>query len=250
MTKTKDIIESLKDDTLYYGDFGKQYLSNSDIDKLLNNPKQFRKPEAHDTNRLTAFAFGRYFHHSFLEPDKAMQTLCVDVASRNSKAYKEFLLSNEVDHALLGKECTQVVELVEEVNSNYECFDLIHAEGNIYEQPGIKEIKGQMWKGKADIITDEFIVDLKTTSKINDFYWSARKFNYDSQAYIYEQIFGKPMKFIVVDKITKMVGIFDVTEEAIQRGEEKVERAVEVYQKFFGENPTEEISNYIIRGNI
>ena len=58
------------------------------------------------------------------------------------------------------------------------------------------------------------------------------------------------MKFIVVDKITKMVGVFDVTEEALQRGEEKVERAVEVYQKFFGENPTEEISNYIIRGNI
>jgi hypothetical protein len=174
----------------------------------------------------------------------------VDVASRNSKAYKEFLLSNEVDHALLGKECTQVVELVEEVNSKYECFDLIHADGNVYEQPGIKEIKGQMWKGKADIITDEFIVDLKTTSKITDFYWSARKFNYDSQAYIYQEIFGKPMKFIVVDKITKMVGVFDVTEEALQRGEEKVERAIEVYHKFFGENPTEEISNYIIRGNI
>ena len=39
---SSNIIESLRDDSKYYGDFGKKYLSNSDIYSLLNNPKNFR----------------------------------------------------------------------------------------------------------------------------------------------------------------------------------------------------------------
>ena len=33
-----DVIEKLRDDEAYYGDFGKKYLSNSDIGTLLTNP--------------------------------------------------------------------------------------------------------------------------------------------------------------------------------------------------------------------
>ena len=40
---SSNIIEQLRDDSKYYGDFGKQYLSNSDIYNLLKNPRQFRK---------------------------------------------------------------------------------------------------------------------------------------------------------------------------------------------------------------
>ena len=36
-----DIIEKLRDDAEYYGGVGKNYLSNSDISSLLNNPKEF-----------------------------------------------------------------------------------------------------------------------------------------------------------------------------------------------------------------
>jgi hypothetical protein len=37
MTK-QEVLDKLKIDEHYYGDFGKQYLSNSDIMALLNNP--------------------------------------------------------------------------------------------------------------------------------------------------------------------------------------------------------------------
>ena len=40
---SKEAIERLRNDEDYYGDFGKQYLSNSDIDALLNNPLNFKK---------------------------------------------------------------------------------------------------------------------------------------------------------------------------------------------------------------
>ena len=38
------IIEMLKEDEHYYGDFGKKYLSNSDIKTLLNNPLELKTP--------------------------------------------------------------------------------------------------------------------------------------------------------------------------------------------------------------
>ena len=34
----QEVLDKLKIDEHYYGDFGKQYLSNSDISALLNNP--------------------------------------------------------------------------------------------------------------------------------------------------------------------------------------------------------------------
>ncbi len=43
MTKT-EIIEKLRDDELYYGKFGKQYLSNSDISTLLDDPLKYGTP--------------------------------------------------------------------------------------------------------------------------------------------------------------------------------------------------------------
>ena len=36
--KSKEIVNQLKDDAKYYGEFGRKYLSNSDISALLNNP--------------------------------------------------------------------------------------------------------------------------------------------------------------------------------------------------------------------
>ena len=62
-----DAIEMLRDDTNYYGDFGKQYLSNSDIGTLLKDPSQFGVSQPDNQN----FAKGRYFHQLILEPSKA-----------------------------------------------------------------------------------------------------------------------------------------------------------------------------------
>jgi hypothetical protein len=42
---TKIALENLKDDNMYYGDFGQQYLSNSNIYNLLKFPKLFRVPQ-------------------------------------------------------------------------------------------------------------------------------------------------------------------------------------------------------------
>jgi hypothetical protein len=104
-----------------------------------------------------------------------------------------------------------------------------------------------MWKGKADIITDDCIIDLKTTSDINKFKWSAKSYNYDSQCYIYQTLFGKPLVFYVIDKLTRQLGIYTPTENFILGGEQKVGKAIEVYKKYFSSDSTENIDNYFVQ---
>ena len=45
MTEHDKAIERLKNDEDYYGAFGKKYLSNSDISKLLTDPLSLLKPQ-------------------------------------------------------------------------------------------------------------------------------------------------------------------------------------------------------------
>jgi hypothetical protein len=107
-----------------------------------------------------------------------------------------------------------------------------------------------MWKGKCDIETDTMLIDLKTTSDINKFRYSAKAYNYDSQCYIYERLFGKPLVFFVIDKETLQLGIFRPTESFLRGGEAKVERAVDVYRRYFSKDATDDIINYYIEDTL
>ena len=74
---------------------------------------------------------------------------------------------------------------------------------------------------------------MKTTADITKFKWPASKYNYDSQAYIYRELFGYEMVFIVIDKNTHQLGIFDCSPEFYAKGQDKVQRAVESYRLFY-----------------
>lgn len=235
-----DIINKLKDDNEYYGGVGKNYLSNSDIGTLLNNPKDYGKER--EDNR--EFLLGRYFHQCILEPHKAVNFPLIEVASRNAKAYKDFLEKHGLEVAMLLKEKEEVDEWIRTIKENETFSRYIYNPSNKYECPAVGEIEGAMWKGKADIVSEDFVYDIKTTSSIQDFKWNSRKYNYDSQAFIYQQLFGKPMIFLVIDKVSRMLGMYSVSDEALERGKEKVQRALRVYNKFYGDNATSDINQF------
>jgi hypothetical protein len=115
----------------------------------------------------------------------------------------------------------QLELLIDTMQSNNVCRDLINGINVEYEQPGIGEIEGMMWKGKADI------------------------YNYDSQAYIYRKLFGYDLVFIAIDKKTKQIGIFDCSDAFYENGKDKVQQAVEQYKLFY-ENPDFNPNNYFI----
>jgi hypothetical protein len=229
--KKEEIIERLKDDAEYYGEFGQQFLSNSNIQTLLSNPLALRDKQDSNIN----FLIGGYFHTAILEPDKLKKYRVVEASTRNTNVYKEF---SGGEMCLLQHEVDQLELMIDKVLANSVCKGLIR-DGNVdYEVPGIAEINGLMWKGKADILnhSEKLIVDLKTTSNILDFKYSAKKYNYDSQAYIYKQIFGYDLVFVAIDKNTHQIGIYDCSPEFLSRGKEKVEKAVEAYELFYN-NP-------------
>ena len=226
--KKENIIAKLRDDTHYYGDFGKKFLSNSDIMTLLKNPLAFGLP----SKPTPAFLVGSYFHTAILEPDKLKKFKIIPSTTRNTKVYKEMsggelcLLQHEVDHIEI---------MTEKMMSNKVCRGLINSSNIEYEVPGVSKLFKFTWKGKADVINhdDKLVVDIKTTADINKFNSSAYRYNYDSQAFIYRKLFGYDMIFIVIDKSTHQLGIFDCSDTFYESGQDKVLRAEEAYDLFF-----------------
>ena len=227
MNKEK-ILQRLCNDEDYYGEFGNQFLSNSHVGKLLKDPLRAFEP----SKPSPAFLVGGYFHTCILEPGKLDKYKVVKSTTRNTKAYKDVaggelcLLQHEVD----------TIELMrDKVMANDICKDLIVNSQTEYEKPGIINMFNNNWKGKADIVNHEekLVIDLKTTADIDKFQWSASKFNYDSQAYIYSKLFGYEFLFIVIDKNTHQIGMFDCSPQFYERGEEKVRKASEAYDLFY-----------------
>ena len=232
MDNRKEVLKKLKQDEHYYGEFGKQFLSNSDIQTLLSNPLALRDPQPGNVN----FLLGGYFHTSILEPDKLDKFKIIESTTRNTKLYKE-ISGGEI--CLLQHEVDKLELLKDKLLDNEICKGLIIGDGVNdmidYEQPSVIEIGDNMWKGKADIINhaEKLVIDLKTTSSLDNFRYSAKKYNYDSQAYVYRKLFGYDMLFVVVDKITHQIGVFDCSDDFYSRGEQKVEKANDVYNLFY-----------------
>ena len=226
--KKEEILKKLRDDENYYGDFGRKYLSNSDISTLLKNPLAFGEP----SKPSAAFLVGGYFHTAILEPDKLKKFKIIPATTRNTKVYKE-MSGGEL--CLLQHEVDQIELMKEKMMDNDVCKGLIQGEWVDYEQPGVEKLNQYTWKGKADIVNHEekLVIDLKTTADILKFKSSAYRYNYDSQAYIYRKLFGYDMLFIVIDKTTHQLGIFDCSPEFYESGKDKVERAEQAYELFF-----------------
>ena len=227
MNKDK-ILKKLRDDKHYYGVFGKQFLSNSDISTLLSNPLGLGR----DDKSSSAILIGSYFHTALLEPDKLKNFRVIAAASRNTKVYKD---TSEGKLCLLQSEVNNIELMIDKINSTKICEDLIRGDEIDYEVPNIVELEGIMWKGKADVVNhkEDLVIDLKTTADINKFRSSAFRYNYDSQAYIYKKLFGYDFIFIAIDKTTKQIGIFECSDEFLNSGYMKVKNASKIYDLFY-----------------
>ena len=226
---TKEQYHKLRSDEHYYGEYGQQFLSNSNISTLLKNPLALHEPRPNSP----AFLVGGYFHTAILEPHKLKSFKIVEASNRNTKAYKEI---SDGEMCLLKSEKDQVELMTDVMLDNDICRGLIRGSNVEYETPGVTELFGNKWKGKADIINhdEKLIIDLKTTADIEKFRWSASKYNYDSQAYIYSKLFhGYEFLFMVIDKKTNQIGLFDCSPQFYERGAKKVEAASEQYDLFF-----------------
>ena len=93
------------------------------------------------------------------------------------------------------------------------------------------------FRARADILgNNSSMYDLKTTSSLQGWKYSANKYNYDVQLFIYCQLFDilpNRMGFIVIDKGSLDIGYAEGTEEFYLSGAAKVKRALETYEEWF-----------------
>ena len=252
----KQVIDKLRIDEEYYGEFGRKWLSNSDIKNLSPNTfKQFGKVESDNEN----FVKGRYFHQLILEPEKAKDFPIWSATETRGKAYKEFLAESGLNFVLKESEALIIENMAKEIVSrNEQITELITNKDALREEPVVGELFGHPFKCKCDLISQDIVVDLKTTSakSIEEFVWMGKnKYYYDTQAFIYQSLTGKSMTFIAIDKQQKEYGntgefyheiyVCPTSEETILQGKQKVEQALQTYEKYYGKDKKEDIRNVI-----
>lgn len=242
----EEIITQMHDDTFYYGHLGKHALSSSSLKMILKSPKTYRNVTKYgDPNGDSpALAAGKLAHWMVLEPHKIDQLHFVDASTKNTKIYKE--AKEQYGEVFLAKERSAAERLTDAIFRNEAALRLLT--DSEFEVPEIAMLEGLPFRCKADIIQGDTIIDYKTTgSELSSFRYSAEKYGYDLQAYIYLRMFNKKkFTFLVIDKGSTDIGIFETTEDFIARGKEKFYRAVEDYKYFFKDG--NDLDQYVMRG--
>lgn len=241
--KEEDILKKMVDDSFYYGHLGKNALSSSAAKKLIESPKSYKR-SLNFNKETQPLRDGRLIHLSVLEPHRLNDLTIVD-GTKASKGFKDAVKELGSEMVYTQSEMDNAYWISKAVRECKDSADIL--DGCTFEEPAIKMIDGIPFRGKADARKGRTIIDLKTTTKIKNFRWSARDFSYDLQAALYLDLFDcDEFIFIVVDKETKDIGIRDCSAGFIDQGYEKLQEAISKYRHFFIDNdPKQSLRNYV-----
>jgi hypothetical protein len=240
----QELLDNMYEDDFYYGYLGKNALSSSSLKMLIQSPKTYKYVTKYGSGESQALRDGKLFHTMILEPHKIDELVIVDVATKAGKAYKE--AKEQGLEVYTTKEIKDAERLADAILKNDEAVHYMSKAQ--FEIPEIAMIDGIPFRAKADILKDNQIVDLKTTTGLNEFRYSADKYSYDLQAYMYKEMFGvDEFIFVCIDKGSLDIGIFECSDEFYQRGKDKLEQGIANYKYFFG-NDEVDLNQYVLRG--
>ena len=241
----QELIDNMYNDEFYYGYLGKQALSSSSLKMVLSSPKTYKYVTKYGQNETQPLRDGKLFHTMILEPHKIDELTIVDVATKAGKAYKE--AKAEGLQVYTTNEIKAAERLADAILRNDEAVHYMSKAQ--FEIPEIAMIDGIPFRAKADILKDNQIVDLKTTTGLNEFRYSADKYSYDLQAYLYREMFNvDEFVFVCIDKGSLDIGIFECSDEFYEKGKRKLEQGIANYKYFFGEDSDVDLNQYVLRG--
>ena len=243
------LLNKMTNDDFYYGELAQLALSSSAIKLLHDSPKKYHYVTNYGGPETQGLRDGWLLHCLLLEPEKFDKQIFVDVQSKNTKAYKEAAAEN-ADRVFTVKEKNQAERLADAVLKNEQALRLLN--NSKFEVPVIGNVLGMPFRGKADILSANGICDIKTTSDIKAFPYAAKKYGYDIQVYLYCELFGVQyfdFKFLVIDKSSLDLGIWDCSEEFYLSGKQKVKLGIDTFVKYFMKQEIE-VNDYIIKGTL
>jgi hypothetical protein len=229
------LVQQAHKDEFYYGVLNKLAHSSSSCKLLLDSPKTYHNIMKYgQSDSSPALLQGRIIHTMILEPHKFDDIFeVVDVASKNTKAFKE-AQSDNAKTCITRKDLEAGERMADAFFRNE--MAMRYMQGSEFELPAVDILEGFPFRAKADIKTPTGVADIKTTTDLKAFRYSADKYGYDLQAYIYCNLFEvsyKDFTFIALDKGSTDIGIFTISEEFYKRGEAKLKRALSLYRDFF-----------------
>jgi hypothetical protein len=230
--KKQDILTKMMEDEFYYGYLGKNALSSSSCKSLLEGPEAYAEmlQETHNGKESQALRDGRLIHLLSLEPHRINELTIIN-STKGSNLYKLAVQERPPQTVYTRSELNRCKDIADAVLENDEFRELVRFAH--FEKPEIGYYNDLPFRGKADISLPGVVVDLKTTSDINNFSESALRFNYDIQAALYMELFDAfDFKYVVVDKRTKEVKFFTFNNDFIEEGVEKLNIATDNYKEY------------------
>ena len=173
----EELIAQMYDDEFYYKHLGKHALSSSSLKMILKSPKTYRNVTKYgDPNSNSpALSAGKLAHWMLLEPHKIDTLHFVDASTKNTNKYKD--AKEKYGEVFLTSEKKSAERLTDAVLRNEGALRLLT--NSEFEIPEIDMLEGLPFRGKADIIQGDTIIDYKTSAELSSFKWSADKYGYE-----------------------------------------------------------------------
>lgn len=218
-------------------------LSFSSLKAFNTSPAHFVAYKQRQQHETPAMRFGTAVHCAVLEPEKFAAQYRELKVRRGTAAYKAILEEHPNAKFLSATEWSELQKIKEAVEAHPMATRLIE-QATAFEQELVGAIYGHAFRGFADIIGPNFVVDLKTcqNSSPQQFTNDAFRMKYHVQAYIYTQLLGQragqPISdfwWIAVEKTSPfVVTCFQATPELIARGKEELERILDEFVQWDG----------------
>ena len=236
---------------------GKGYLSYSSIKYAL---KDMRLWEMYMKGQLkkesAAFTFGGMYDCMLFTPDEfdkryfvlddseivnAIVTERPQITSpRMTAKYKNWLKDYEEEVAEKGMEMISQEDVTKSEEMIQRLKDTGVLEGYLqgdYQHEFSTDLDGIPVRGFLDCLGANYITDLKSARDLMKFRYDVRSFDYDIQAHIYTQVLGIDTFYWVAQEknYPYPIGVFEATEETLESGRAKFNRAVQLIQMYLEE---------------
>tara|TARA_X000001382_G_scaffold58104_1_gene39752 strand:+ start:7305 stop:8102 length:798 start_codon:yes stop_codon:yes gene_type:complete len=240
----EELLSNMDLDSFYFGHLGKAALSSSACKELLKSSITYYHSITKEKEPTDALIQGSIFHILVLEPDKLYDRYEFFDAQNKTVAFKKRVEESDKEVVLI-KNLYFMRSLKKYLDRCEDASGLL--QGGIEEVPAIGFINGIPFRGKADYLKNNHIIDLKTTASLDNWNFTSRgKWDYDMQAYIYRELFNVDrFTFLVVEKITGRIGIYEASEECFESGKEKIRICTDRYKEDFLEKSNDEIESII-----
>lgn len=242
--EASEILPKMYEDKYYYS---MSVLSYSNLKHLLKSPKWFAHKLAKPDPATQALRDGSLIHTEILEPQKYEGLHFCDTSTKSTKKWKLAVEKYGKENTYTLKEKYMNNRIASAFLQNDKAVS--YMKGTEFEVPALKGYGryDMAVRGKADILkAGEYVADVKTTNggvkditlsngKIkNEFAFSMENYDYDLQAYLYTQLFDVPrFIWLVIDKTTTDILIAEASSETLERGKNKFEAALGIYEAVF-----------------